>query len=240
MASGLIQAILNLATSTLLGSPFTPTLIQSGWTRSPAAELLKLRLRLGVQWLSLSLSSSSLLGTEEVCWTVTSSPAISYQLTCWDKLQYSCTLCSRPFRCRISQSPSGQWLAGVITSGKWCARVSQYASVCARALISVLCISSRESVEQREWSKREKKAGWQDWDNEIHCLLFSPLTNNQTQQFALYCCFCFSEAVEMWRHVCCFSLKIEISIARKPFIHFIWALSNLFWWTKCFIQMKAT
>lgn len=55
LASGLIQGILNLATSPLLGLPFTPTLIQSGWTRSPAAELLKLTLRLGVQWLSLLL-----------------------------------------------------------------------------------------------------------------------------------------------------------------------------------------
>lgn len=46
VASSLIQAILSLATSPLVGLPFTPTLIQSGWTHSAAAEWLKLRLRL--------------------------------------------------------------------------------------------------------------------------------------------------------------------------------------------------
>lgn len=50
VASSLIQAILSLATSPLVGLPFTPTLIQSGWTHSAAAEWLKLRLRLWVQW----------------------------------------------------------------------------------------------------------------------------------------------------------------------------------------------
>ena len=47
VASGLIQAIFNLATSPLLGLPFTPTLIQSGRTCSAAAQLLRLRLELG-------------------------------------------------------------------------------------------------------------------------------------------------------------------------------------------------
>jgi len=40
VASGLIQAILNLATSAPLGLPFTPTIIQSGWTCSSARERL--------------------------------------------------------------------------------------------------------------------------------------------------------------------------------------------------------
>lgn len=77
VASGLIQAILNLAKSALLGLPFTPTLIQSGWTRSPATELLKLRLRL--QWLSPGHHS---WGTER---STEQTPAptqlASYQLT---------------------------------------------------------------------------------------------------------------------------------------------------------------
>lgn len=57
VASGLIQAILNLATSSLLGLPFTPTLIQSGWTRSPATELFEIEAETAV-----ALSWSSLLG----------------------------------------------------------------------------------------------------------------------------------------------------------------------------------
>lgn len=40
---------------------------------------------------------------------------------------------------------------------------------------------------------------------------FSLLTNNQTQQFALYCCVCFSEALEK----CAAFLKTQISAVNK-------------------------
>lgn len=121
-----------------------------------------------------SVSSSSLLGKQEVEGTVTSSPAISYQLNGCDKIQYCCELYSRPpplfffpkyFQALATVPSVWQVLEQVVNGSRVCVCVW----VWMLSIISISCISSWGNVEWEEWRCREKKEGWHDLYNEIHC-----------------------------------------------------------------------
>lgn len=105
-----------------------------------------------------------------------------------------------------------------------CVCLGLYLSVC---LISFQFYAFPPGEVQRV-NKRERKDEWQmtrsvDWDS-FSLLAFFPSTYNQSQQFALYCCYGFL-AVEIHSHVCCFSQRL---------IHFIWACYfELMCWILC-------